>query len=136
MAILYPSTSTYPSSSLYPEIQDASSSVVFYHRPIVQSIPTAATNTDVYTAPSGRQVIFSGITVCNQATTSATYRIAIRDGGAALAAKHYIHYDEKIAGNKTDICPMGVTIQPTDIVTVYSSTSNLSFCFFGVLCYV
>lgn len=136
MSILYPSTSTYPSSSLYPEIQDATSSVVFYHRPIAQSNPAATTNTDVYTVPSNRQIILSGITICNQVTTSATYRIAVRPSGAALATQHYIIYDKNVGGNKTDIENMGITLNSTDVVTIYASTSNLSFCLFGVICYI
>lgn len=127
----FPSASLYPESLLYPE-----SYLAFDHRPIVQAKPVAVTDTDLYTVPSSAQAILSGITVCNQATTSATYRIAIRDGGAALATKHYIIYDKNVGGNKTDVENMGITLNATDVITVYSSTSNLSFCFFGVLCYI
>ncbi len=51
-----------------------------------QSNPSATTATSLYTVPAATQAIVSTITVCNQAATAATYRIAVRIAGAALAA--------------------------------------------------
>jgi hypothetical protein len=96
-----------------------------------QSAPSATTNTDVYTVGSGKQAIISTITIANRAATSATYRIAIRPAGATLANQHYIAYDVTVAANDTTPITVGITLQATDIITVYASTANLSFGIFG-----
>ena len=58
-----------------------------------QSNPSATTATTLYTVPSATQTIVSTVTVCNQAATAGTYRIAVRIAGAALAAAQYVAYD-------------------------------------------
>ena len=97
-----------------------------------QSNPAAATATTLYTCPSATQTIISSIVVCNQNTAgSATYRIAVRPDGAALAAQHYIAYDTTVAAGNSTALTLGMTIDSTDIVTVYASSSTVSFTAFG-----
>ncbi|MFN9907621.1 MAG: hypothetical protein ACK56F_16105, partial [bacterium] len=50
----------------------------------------ATTNTNLYTVPSTTSTVVSTITVCNQASTSASFRIAVRPAGASIAAQHYV----------------------------------------------
>ena len=66
-----------------------------------QSNPAATTATTLYTVPASTSAILSTVTVCNQAATSASFRIAVRPGGATLAAQHYVAYDIAIAANDT-----------------------------------
>ncbi len=96
-----------------------------------QSAPNATTNTDVYTVPSSTQSVISTITICNRASTAATYRIAIRPDGESISNKHYIAYDASIPANDTIALTLGITIKNLDVITVYTSTSNISFNFFG-----
>jgi hypothetical protein len=96
-----------------------------------QSAPSATTNTTLYTCPSATETVISSLVVANQAGTSATYRIAIRPNGAAISNEHYIVYDATIAANTTTAYTLGVTIDATDVVTVYASSANLSFNAFG-----
>ena len=96
-----------------------------------QSNPSATTATSLYTVPAATQTIVSTITVCNQSATAATYRIAVRVAGAALAANQYVAYDVSLPGNATDTLTLGVTLGATDVITVYASTANLSFNAFG-----
>lgn len=96
-----------------------------------QSAPSATTNTDVYTVGAGKQAVISTITVCNRAATAATYRIAIRVGGAAIANEDYIVYDVSVPGSDAITLTIGITLNATDVVTVYASTANLSFNLFG-----
>jgi hypothetical protein len=98
---------------------------------LAQSAPSATTNTDVYTGPTAKQVVISTITIANRASTAASYRIAFRKTGAALANQHYIAYDVTIAANDTTAMTLGVTLGAGDVVTVYASTANLSFNLFG-----
>ena len=96
-----------------------------------QSNPSATTATTLYTVPSSTQAVVSTISVCNQAAASATFRIAIRPDGATLAAQHYIAYGATVAANDSTFITIGATLGDTDIITVYASTSTLSFSAFG-----
>jgi glucose-6-phosphate dehydrogenase assembly protein OpcA len=96
-----------------------------------QSNPSATTATTLYTVPSATQAVVSTITVCNQAATSATFRIAVRVAGAALAANQYVAYDVSVGANDTTALTLGITLGATDVITVYGSTANLSFAAFG-----
>ena len=101
------------------------------YKVLAQSAPSATTNTDIYTVGSGKSTVVSTITICNRAATSATYRIAIRVGGATLANEDYIAYDSTVPANDTISLSLGVTLAATDVVTVYASTANLSVNLFG-----
>lgn len=96
-----------------------------------QSNPAATTNTDLYTVGSGKSAVVSTITVTNQATSGATFRIAVRPAGAAISALHYIAYGSTIAPNDTVALTLGITLAATDVVTIYASTTTLSFNAFG-----
>lgn len=101
------------------------------YKVLAQSAPSATTNTDVYTVGAGKQTVISTITVCNRAASAATYRIAIRPDGATLANQHYITYDSTVPANDTISLTIGITVDASDVVTVYASTANLSFNLFG-----
>jgi glucose-6-phosphate dehydrogenase assembly protein OpcA len=96
-----------------------------------QSAPSATTNTTLYTVPAATSTVVSTITVCNRAATAATYRIAVRPAGAAIANQHYLAYDIALAANDTTALTIGVSLATTDVVTVYASSANLTFNIFG-----
>ena len=93
--------------------------------------PSATTATTLYTCPAGTQTVISTVTICNQAGTSGTYRIAVRPNGATLSAEHYVVYDATIQANTTAAYTLGITIDASDVVTVYASSANISFNAFG-----
>ena len=93
--------------------------------------PTATTATTAYTVPSATETIISTIVIANLGNAPGTYRIAIRPNGETLATKHYIVYDASLAPQDTQTLTMGITIDATDVVTVYSSTSSFAFNLFG-----
>ena len=96
-----------------------------------QSNPSATTATTLYTVPSATSTVVSTITVCNQASTAGTFRIAIRPAGASLAAQHYVAYDTAITANNSIMLTLGVTLANTDVITVYASAATMSFAAFG-----
>jgi hypothetical protein len=96
-----------------------------------QSNPLATTATTLYTVPASTSTVVSTITICNQAGTNDTYRIAVRPAGEALAAKHYIAFNGVIPAYDTISLTIGITLATTDVVTVYAGTANLSFNLFG-----
>jgi hypothetical protein len=96
-----------------------------------QSNPSATTATTLYTCPASTQTVISTISICNQAGTSGTYRIAVRPNGATLAPEHYVVYDATISANTTAAYTLGITIDASDVVTVYASSASISFNAFG-----
>jgi len=96
-----------------------------------QSNPSATTNTTLYTVPSATSAVCSTVTICNQAATSGSFRIAIRPAGDTLDPKHYIAYDTVIPANDVLTMTIGITLATTDVVTIYASSSSLSFNLFG-----
>ena len=96
-----------------------------------QVAPSATTNTTLETVPSATQAVVSTIAVCNRGGTSATYRIAVRPGGATIADQHYIAFDSAITANNSTMITIGITLSATDVITVYASNANLSFSAFG-----
>ena len=101
------------------------------YKVLAQSAPSATTNTDIYTVGAGKQAVVSTITIANRSATARTYRIAIRPAGATLANQHYIAYDVILPASDTVSLTLGITLAATDVVTVYASTTDLSFGIFG-----
>jgi hypothetical protein len=93
--------------------------------------PSATTATTLYTVPSATQTVVSTISVCNQAGTAATFRIAVRPAGATLEAKHYIVYGATVPASDSTFFTLGIALGATDVVTVYASSANLSFNAYG-----
>ena len=101
------------------------------YKTLGQSAPSATTDTTLYTVPAATQAVISTITVCNRSSTAATFRIAVRPDGAAIANQHYLVFDAALGANETTALTLGITLGDTDVVTVRGSTANLSFCAFG-----
>jgi len=89
--------------------------------------PAATTATTLYTVPGATQAVGSTLWVCNQASTAATYRIAVRPAGATLAAQHYIVYGATVPASDSVAATTGLTLGAGDVVTVYASSATLSF---------
>lgn len=96
-----------------------------------QSIPAATTQATLYTVPSATQAVVSSIVICNQATSAATFRLAIRVGGATLATSQYIAYDVTVGASDSTVLTMGLTLGAADLLTVYASTATVSFSAYG-----
>jgi hypothetical protein len=97
-----------------------------------QSAPAATTATSLYTVPAATQTIISTINVVNtHASTADVIRIAVRPDGATLANQHYVVYGLSLSAGATFTYTGGVTIDATDIVTVYSTNGTSSFTAFG-----
>lgn len=96
-----------------------------------QSNPSQNTSTTLYTVPAATSAVCSTLVICNQAATAATFRVAVRPAGETLAAKHYLAYDVGIGANDSTTLTIGMSLATTDVVTVYASSSTLSFNLFG-----
>ncbi len=96
-----------------------------------QSDPAANTPATLYTCPASTQTVISTLVVCNRGAASGTYRISIRPNGASQSDEHYIVFDTTASANSTTAYTLGITIDASDVITVYSSSSDFSFNAFG-----
>lgn len=102
------------------------------YKVLAQANPAATTETTLYTVPSSTSSVLSTISICNQAGTSATYRIAVRPAAdGATAAKHWIVYGATVAASDSIMLTLGITLATGDVIRVYGSSANLSFSAFG-----
>lgn len=96
-----------------------------------QSSPSATTETTLYTVPAATSAVISTLNVCNRSSVARSFRIAVRPAGESIANKHYIAYDTQVGGNDSISLTLGITLATTDVVTVYASSTDLSFNLFG-----
>lgn len=96
-----------------------------------QAAPSITTNTDVYTVPSATEAVVSTIIIANRSGSATTYRIAVRPDGAAIANQHYIAYDVPIDAADSVTMTLGITLDATDVITVYAGSGDLSVSIFG-----
>lgn len=96
-----------------------------------QSAPSAATLTTAYAVGGATQAIVSCINVCNRSATATTFRIAVRPAGAGISNEHYLAYDAEILGNEVYSFTEGITLEATDVVSVYATLATVSFSVFG-----
>ena len=95
-----------------------------------QAAPAATTNTDLYTVPSATQAVCSTLSACNRGLTT-SIRVAVRPAGAALTNAHYIVYEYALDQYDSIFLTLGVSLSAGDIVTVYSTSADVSFGLFG-----
>lgn len=106
-----------------------------------QVSPSASTDIDLYSVAAPTQAVISTISICNRANTDATYRIAVRPNGTAIASggsisnnANYLVYDAIIPANTTTAYTMGLTLggaTGSDFVSVRSSNGSVSFQAYG-----
>jgi glucose-6-phosphate dehydrogenase assembly protein OpcA len=96
-----------------------------------QSNPAATTLTTLYTAPAATQAVISSIVIANLTSSAATFRIAVRPAGASIANSQYIAYDITVGASDSTVLTLGITIGATDVVSVYASTTTLTFSAYG-----
>lgn len=103
------------------------------HKVLGQVSPAATTLTDLYTVPSaaGTQAIVTNITVTNTTSGNIYFRIAVRPNGEALATKHYVVYDSGLTANSFAHFTMPITVDASDVISVYATATGLAFSAFG-----
>lgn len=82
--------------------------------------------TDLYSVPNGFMAFASVLALCNQSTTTASVRVAVRPAGQTIAPKHYILYDAYVNSSDTLTLTLGLSLGPLDIVSVSSSLAGVS----------
>lgn len=99
---------------------------------LAQSAPISNTATLFYgPVGAGINTVVSTISVCNRGNSSSTYRISVRENGAADATKQYLVFDTTVPSASTITYTLGITLKTGDAIYILSSTNNLSFNAFG-----
>jgi len=96
-----------------------------------QSNPSADTLTTAYTVPASTEAVVSSIVVANRGAADTAFRIAVRPNGATVSDEHYIAYDTAITANSLVALTLGVTMDASDVLSVYADDATLSFNVFG-----
>ena len=95
-----------------------------------QSNPAATTLTTLYTVPSATSTVCSTLAVANLGFAT-TVRVAVRPAGASIANQHYIVYNTTLDQYATIFLTLGITLDTTDVVSVYAGTANVAFSLYG-----
>lgn len=96
-----------------------------------QSLPNANTFTDLYTVPAGNSAVVSTLNICNLTASNVTFRAAVRPANVVLLPKHYIAYDVALPAQDAIGLTMGISLDATDVVTVFSFQGNVAFNLYG-----
>lgn len=89
-----------------------------------QLAPADTADANLYTVPSATQTVVSTVSITNDTATSATFRVNVRQNGAAAGAVNALYFDAPLAGNSTLLITSGLTLGAGDIITVRSNTAN------------
>lgn len=98
----------------------------------VTSNGTIGTAQTLYGAvPGSTSAVVSSIIICNQAATSATYRLAYSAGTTFASTNDYIVFGATIAANDSVILTIGVTLATTTYLLFSASAATVSAIAFG-----
>ena len=93
--------------------------------------PAATTTTVLYTVPDKTQTTVSSIVAANRTGSAITFRLSVHVDGAGADDKQYLYYDKSVAANDSLTIVIGITLNQTDVLKVYTSAVNMSFNIFG-----
>jgi hypothetical protein len=93
--------------------------------------PAATTVTVLYTVPDMTQTTVSSIVAANRTGSAITFRLSVHVGGASADDKQFIYYDKSVAANDSLSIVLGITLNQTDVVKVYTSSVSPSHNMFG-----
>ena len=93
--------------------------------------PAATTVTTLYTVPDMTQTTVSSIVAANRTGSAITFRLSVHVGGATANDKQYLYYEKSVSANDSLSIVLGMTLDQTDVVKVYTSAVDMSFNMFG-----
>ena len=101
---------------------------------VLGQVRPADTNVaDLYTVPTGGQVIISTIIVANTTAIDATFDLYVRPNGATADQGTAIAYGTTVRANTSQSITIGATADADDVVSAKSGTADaLTFTTFGL----
>lgn len=98
-----------------------------------QARPADTNVADLYTVPTGGQVVISTIIVANTTAIDATFDLYVRPDGAAAGEGTAIAFGSTVKANTSQSITIGATADASDVVSARSGTANaLTFTTFGL----
>jgi hypothetical protein len=97
----------------------------------VAGLGTITSYSTLYNTPSSTSAVISTITICNQTTSSVTYRIGIASSETSPTTSEFLAFGATVAANDTVALTLGVTLQAGKYLRVSSSSASVSFIAFG-----
>lgn len=86
----------------------------------------------LYTAPAGTGAVLAKVVICNTDTVARTFALQHNIAAAASAAKQYLYKDLQLAAGETIEVLQGLTLAPTDTLSIIASvTSVVAFNVYG-----
>ena len=73
----------------------------------------------------------SSIVAANRTGSAITFRLSVHVAGAGADDKQYLYYDKSVAANDSLTIVIGITLNQTDVLKVYTSAVDMSFNVFG-----
>jgi glucose-6-phosphate dehydrogenase assembly protein OpcA len=92
---------------------------------------SATTVTTLYIVPDMTQTTISSIVAANRTGSAITFRLSVHVAGAGADDKQYLYYDKSVSANDSFAIVLGITLNQTDVLKVYTSSANMSFNAFG-----
>ena len=96
-----------------------------------QLAPAVDTDVNLYTVPAAKNAVISTLIIANRVGIDAQFKIAVRPAGVTLANEHYIAFEVTVGAYDSTTLTLGITLSPTDVITVRANSENLSFSAFG-----
>ena len=93
--------------------------------------PASTTTTVLYTVPDKTQTTVSSVVAANRTGSAITFRLSVHVAGATADDKQYLYYDKSVAANDSLTIVIGITLNQTDVIKVYTSAVDMSFNIFG-----
>ena len=97
---------------------------------VLGQVDPSATTT-LYTVPDKTMTTISSIVAANRTGSAITFRLSVHVAGAGADDKQYLYYDKSVAANDSLTIVIGITLNQTDVLKVYTSAVDMSFNVFG-----
>jgi CDP-diglyceride synthetase len=101
-----------------------------YKNAQVQGTAGVTTYATLYNTSASATAVISTITVCNTASTAATYRIGIMGSAGTPGASEWIIHGATVAANDTGALTLGVTLGNSQFIRISSSANTVAFAAF------
>jgi len=96
----------------------------------IVDIPSAATDTLLYTAPAGYFTVAT-VSVANRSNSAVTVRIAISSSSSTIATNEFIEFETEILSHGV-LERTGLVLQAGYSLLVRSSAVNVNFIAYGI----
>lgn len=93
----------------------------------VQGTAGVTTYATLYSTGASTTAVLSSISICNTASTSATYRIGVMASAGTPAAGQWIVNGATVPANDTVFLTVGLSLGNTQFVRVSSSANTVDF---------